>query len=118
MSLRTVVKLCMLAAALAPFTAAGAGAAPPNDAFGDATALSGACPWLSLDGNLLPADRRRASSRFHLIVTASLGVLLAVLVVMLALQTRWSDGRILGVLQHEIQRQNNGKYSQPIIPDL
>src|SRR5687768_16068920 len=42
MSPRTVVKLCMLAAALAPFTAAGAGAAPPNDAFAAAAALSGA----------------------------------------------------------------------------
>ena len=25
-----------------------------------ATALAGACPWLSLDGNLLPAEQRRA----------------------------------------------------------
>ena len=41
MSLRTVVKLCMLAAALAPFPAAGARGAPPNDDFADALVLSG-----------------------------------------------------------------------------
>ena len=41
MSLRTVVKLCMLAAALAPFAAAGAGAASPNDDFADAALIEG-----------------------------------------------------------------------------
>jgi len=41
MSLRTVVKLCMLAAALAPFPAAGVRGASPNDDFADALVLSG-----------------------------------------------------------------------------
>ncbi len=69
-----------------------------------ATALAGACPWLSLDGNLLPAEQRRASSRVRLIPTFALGTILALLLVALALQSRWADGRYLGLLQHEIRR--------------
>jgi Tfp pilus assembly protein PilN len=69
-----------------------------------ATALAGACPWLSLDGNLLPVEQRRASSRVRLIPTFALGTILALLLVALALQSRWADGRYLGLLQHEIRR--------------
>jgi Tfp pilus assembly protein PilN len=69
-----------------------------------ATALAGACPWLSLDGNLLPLDRRRASSRVRLIPTIALSSMLLILVGALAAQSQWSDNRYLGVLQHEIQR--------------
>jgi Tfp pilus assembly protein PilN len=69
-----------------------------------ATALSGACPWLSIDGNLLPMDRRRASSRVRLIPTIALSSMLLILVGVLAAQSQWADNRYLGVLQHEIRR--------------
>jgi Tfp pilus assembly protein PilN len=69
-----------------------------------AAALSGACPWLSLDGNLLPMDRRRASSRVRLIPTIALSSMLLILCGMLAAQSQWADNRYLGVLQHEISR--------------
>ena len=69
-----------------------------------ATALSGACPWLSLDANLLPLDRRKASSRVRLIPTIALSSMLLVLCGILAAQSQWADNRYLGVLQHEISR--------------
>lgn len=69
-----------------------------------ATALAGACPWLSLDANLLPAERRRASSRVRLIPTIALSSILLVLAGALAAQSQWADNRYLGVLQHEIRR--------------
>jgi Tfp pilus assembly protein PilN len=69
-----------------------------------ATALAGACPWLSLDGNLLPEERRRASSRVRLIPTFALGTILLLMLGALAAQSRWADSRYLGVLQHEIRR--------------
>ena len=69
-----------------------------------ATALAGACPWLSLDGNLLPEAQRKGSSRVRLIPTFALGTILFVLLGALGAQSRWADGRYLGVLQHEIRR--------------
>jgi Tfp pilus assembly protein PilN len=69
-----------------------------------ATALAGACPWLSVDGNLLPAERRRAHSRVRLIPTFALGTILLLMLGALAAQSRWADSRYLGVLQHEIRR--------------
>ena len=64
MSLRTVVKLCMLAAALAPFTVAGAGAAPPNDSFANALALpgvAGRATGSNVDGTLESREPRHAA---------------------------------------------------------
>lgn len=69
-----------------------------------AAALAGACPWLSIDGNLLPAEQRRGSSRVRLIPTFALGTILFVMLGALAAQSRWADSRYLGVLQHEIRR--------------
>ena len=69
-----------------------------------ATALAGACSFPVIDGNLLPADRRSASSRIRLIPTVILAATLTVLVVLLALQSRWADMRYLAVLHHEIGR--------------
>jgi Tfp pilus assembly protein PilN len=69
-----------------------------------ATALAGACPWLSLDANLLPEERRRASSRVRLIPTFALGTILLLMLGALAAQSHWADSRYLGVLQHEIRR--------------
>ena len=69
-----------------------------------AAAISGACHWLCIDGNLLPPERRRGTSRMRLIPTVTLGTALLVLSVLLAFQSRWADGRYLAVLQHEITR--------------
>jgi hypothetical protein len=69
-----------------------------------ATALAGSCPWLSLDGNVLPLERRRGSSRVRLIPTFTLGSLLLLLLGGLAAQSRMADNRYLAVLQREIQR--------------
>jgi Type IV pilus assembly protein PilM len=69
-----------------------------------ATALAGACPWLSIDGNLLPLEQRRGSSRVRLIPTVTLGTLFLLMLGGLAAQSRFADGRYLGLLQHEISR--------------
>lgn len=69
-----------------------------------ATALACACPWLALDGNLLPAERRRASSRIRLIPTFTLATVLACFLILLALQSTWADSRYLAVLQHEVAK--------------
>lgn len=69
-----------------------------------ATAVAGACPWLGVESNLLPPELRRASSRVRLIPTFTFGAALLVILVMLALQQSWADGRYLGVLQHQIRK--------------
>jgi hypothetical protein len=69
-----------------------------------ATALAGACPWLSLDGNVLPLEQRRGSSRVRLIPTFTLASLLVLTLGGLAAQSRMADNRYLAVLQREIQR--------------
>ena len=69
-----------------------------------ATALTGACPWLGISGNLLPTDLRRGSSRIRLIPSISLAAILAVLVTLLAIQASWFDSRYLDLLQHEISK--------------
>jgi Tfp pilus assembly protein PilN len=79
------------------------GALEPN-VLSYATGLAGACPWLSLQTNLLPPELRRASSRLRLIPTFALAGILAVLLILLAVQSSWADKRYLGVLQHEIDR--------------
>ena len=68
------------------------------------TALAGACPRLGIEANLLPAERRRTSSRTRLIPTAVLGLTLASLVTALALHSRFADARYLGILQVEISK--------------
>ena len=75
-----------------------------ENALAYATAVSGACPWLSLDGNLLPPERRRSHSRARLIPTFSLATILVLMLGALAAQSKWADGRYLGVLQHEIRK--------------
>jgi Tfp pilus assembly protein PilN len=75
-----------------------------NAALTYATAIASACPWLSLDGNLLPMERRRASSRVRLIPAVALSSILLVLSGALAAQSQWADNRYLALLQHEIRR--------------
>jgi Tfp pilus assembly protein PilN len=67
-------------------------------------ALSGACPWLAIEGNLLPPDKRKTSSRARLVPTAMLAAALVLLVVALALQNQYQDARYLDLLQREIDR--------------
>ncbi|HYO83869.1 MAG TPA: PilN domain-containing protein, partial [Bryobacteraceae bacterium] len=69
-----------------------------------AAALYGACPHRGIEANLLPPERRRGSSRLRLVPTFALGIALAVLLVLLALQSSQADKRYLGVLQHEVSR--------------
>lgn len=69
-----------------------------------ATALAGACPWLGIEGNLLPQEMRRGSSRLRLIPTIVLATLLTALLVVLGFESRWADGRYLNVLQYEIAK--------------
>jgi Tfp pilus assembly protein PilN len=69
-----------------------------------ATALTGACPWLGISGNLMPTDLRRGSSRIRLVPSISLAVILAVLLTLLAIQASWFDARYLDLLQHEISK--------------
>ena len=69
-----------------------------------ATALFGACQWLGLEANLLPESQRKGSSRVRLIPTFALGATLFVMLAALGAQSRWADGRYLGLLQHEIRK--------------
>ncbi|MBC8166956.1 MAG: PilN domain-containing protein [Bryobacteraceae bacterium] len=67
-----------------------------------AAALAGACPWLGIEGNVLPAELRRGSSRVRLIPTITLAVILAALLIVLGVESSWFDSRYLAVLQHQI----------------
>jgi Tfp pilus assembly protein PilN len=69
-----------------------------------ASALTGACPWLGIDGNLLPSEKRQASSRARLIPTAALATTLVLLIVALSVQDQYHNSRYLDLLQHEINR--------------
>jgi Tfp pilus assembly protein PilN len=69
-----------------------------------ATALAGACPWLSTEANLLPRDLRRSSSRVRLIPTLTLATALLLLLVGHAIHSSYSDSRYRALLQHELNR--------------
>jgi hypothetical protein len=69
-----------------------------------ATAVSGACPWLGLKANLLPAQYRKTSSRARLVPTFVLGGLLALLLVALALENKLFNERYLDLVQGEVKK--------------
>ncbi len=69
-----------------------------------AAALAGACPWLALPVNLLPAEQRATSSRAAYVPTAMLAALLAVALAALAAYGRIQDRRYQDLLQQEITR--------------
>ncbi len=69
-----------------------------------ATAISGACPWLSLPVNLLPEDLRQASSRLRYVPAMVLGGLLAILLLGMYVQQRVMDSRYLNLLQGEVHK--------------
>ncbi|MBC7925966.1 MAG: PilN domain-containing protein, partial [Bryobacteraceae bacterium] len=75
-----------------------------DNIFPYATALAGACPWLGIEANLLPAELRKASSRARLIPTVVFAVGLIVLLVMLAMQQSWADARYLALLQGRVRQ--------------
>jgi Tfp pilus assembly protein PilN len=75
-----------------------------TNALAYATAVAGACPWLTIEGNLLPPDQRRTSSRVRLIPTIALTSILLILTGALAAHSSYADARYLGLLQHEIQK--------------
>jgi Tfp pilus assembly protein PilN len=75
-----------------------------TNALAYATAVAGACPWLTIEGNLLPPDQRRTSSRVRLIPTVVLASVLLLLTSALAAHSSYADARYLGLLQHEIRR--------------
>jgi general secretion pathway protein L len=75
-----------------------------SNALAYAAGVAGACPWLTIEGNLLPLDQRRASSRVRLIPTVALASLLLLLSVGLAAHSTYADSRYLGVLQIQIRK--------------
>jgi hypothetical protein len=68
-----------------------------------AAALQGACPWLALQINLLPEERRQAGSRARYIPTIVLLGTMAALLVALILQPRYEDARYLRELERQIR---------------
>lgn len=69
-----------------------------------ATALAGACPALALKLNLLPEDKRRASSHLVLVPTAVLAALVLILLGALAGYSSIENRRYLQVLDQEIRK--------------
>lgn len=69
-----------------------------------ATALAGACPWLTPVANLLPAEQRRSNSRVMYIPTVALATLLMLVCVALFAQSWLEERRYLGRLQAEIDK--------------
>jgi len=69
-----------------------------------ATALAGACPWLTPAANLLPAEHRRSSSRAMYVPTAVLGLVLLMLGGALVAHSAIEDRRYLRKLAGEIAR--------------
>jgi type II secretory pathway component PulL len=69
-----------------------------------ATALSGACPWLSPLANVLPAEYRRSSSRTLFLPTIVLAALVLLTAGALAGYGNYADHRYLREIQAEIAR--------------
>lgn len=67
-----------------------------------ATALAGACPRLTPTANLLPLDRRAASSQALLLPTAALAVIAVALVIVLLGFPAWRERRYLRALNAEV----------------
>ncbi len=69
-----------------------------------ATALTGACPWLALSANLLPAARRSQSSRALYAPTVALAALLLVMLVTLGAYGGIKDRSYTHALEQEIEK--------------
>lgn len=66
-----------------------------------AAAVTGACPWLTLQANLLPVERRWQVSRFRYVPTAALAALLVVALALLSAQPSLEDAGYLKRLRAE-----------------
>ncbi len=66
-----------------------------------ATALAGACPWLALSLNLLPAERRSRSSRAVYAPTVGLGAILAILLTVLGVYGGITDKKYSATVNAE-----------------
>ena len=73
-----------------------------------AAALAGACPWLALAANLLPAPLRQSSSRAIYIPTIALASLLALVLGALLVHRGLENRRYLAAIQSEIARVEPG----------
>jgi Tfp pilus assembly protein PilN len=69
-----------------------------------ATALVGACPWLTPVANLLPQEQRRSNSRAMYIPTIVLSVVLVLLCAALAVHSWWEERQYMARLEAEIAR--------------
>ena len=69
-----------------------------------ATALAGACPWLTPLANLLPLEQRRSNSRAMYIPTIVLAVLLLLVCVALGVHSWWEERRYVAELEAEIAK--------------
>ena len=69
-----------------------------------ATALAGACPWLTPVANLLPLNERRSDSRAMYIPTIVLAVLLLLICTALLVHSWWEERRYLAKLEAEIAK--------------
>jgi Tfp pilus assembly protein PilN len=67
-------------------------------------ALNCACPWLTLDANLLPESLRSSTSRARYIPAMVLGGLLAILAAAVLLQAGYEDRRYVAALEAEIRK--------------
>lgn len=69
-----------------------------------ATALAGACPWLALAANLLPAERRSVNSRAVFVPTLALAAVLLLAGGALLAHSAMQDKRYLTTLEAEITK--------------
>jgi hypothetical protein len=69
-----------------------------------ATALAGACPWLTPVANLLPLDERRSNSRVMYIPTIVLALLLVLVCGALLAHSWWEERRFVARLEAEITK--------------
>ena len=67
-----------------------------------ATALSGACPWLTPSVNVLPEEYRKFNSRGVFIPTIVLGVALLLVAASMMLYAQWSEKQYLKQVQAQI----------------
>lgn len=73
----------------------------PLKAVSFAAALTGACPWLGLPANLLPATQRDTSSRIMYVPSIVLASILVLMLAALAVQAAWEDRRYMSALRAE-----------------
>jgi hypothetical protein len=89
---------------LPPPAAAPAGTALSRSARTYAAALTSACPWLAMRLNLLPEEKRQASSRALYFPTIALAALIAIAAGALFAYGALEDRRYLETLQSQIRR--------------